>query len=177
LAGIGRRIAALRQRAGLTQDALSQRVLVSLTAVKAWEAGRSLPRLEQAVKLADCLGVSLDTLVHGGDQVVEPPPAPSMDQVDEANLIWALDFAERQAGRDIPAEKRVDLMLFAAAEFRRTQRMPPLPELDAYLLAASLHFIEDIIRVKGWDATTADRVHLMLVSYAKASGWFETPKP
>ena len=176
LAGIGRRIAALRLRAGLTQDVLSQRVLVSLTAVKAWEAGRSLPRLEQAVKLADCLGVSLDTLVHGGDQAAEPPPAPSMDQVDEANLIWALDFAERQAGREVDVEKRIDLMIFAASEFRRTQRMPPLPPLDQQLLAGSLRFVEFVAESRGETPDTAHRVRAMLASYAASLAWIADMK-
>ena len=140
-------------------------------------------KVSNAIALAEAAGVRLEWLLTGAGEMREgeaarpqSDPVPTMDQIDEANLIWALDFAERQAGRDIPADKRVDLMLFAAAEFRRTQRMPPLPAFDAYLLAASLHFIEEIVKAKGWTATTGDRVHLMLVSYGKASGWFENPK-
>lgn len=50
-----------RREKGLTQAELAKKVGVTLRAIQNWEAGR-LPRLDDATKLADALGVSLDEL-------------------------------------------------------------------------------------------------------------------
>lgn len=60
---IGRNIRALREKKGLTQRALADSVLVSFQAISAWERGLSIPDLENAVRLANYFGVSVDALL------------------------------------------------------------------------------------------------------------------
>lgn len=58
---MGERIKELRKRDGMTQEELGAKVGVSAQAVSKWECG-SVPDTELIPKLADCFGVSIDTL-------------------------------------------------------------------------------------------------------------------
>ena len=60
---IGGNIRILREQKGLTQRALADNVLVSFQAISAWERGLSVPDLENAVRLAEYFGVSVDALL------------------------------------------------------------------------------------------------------------------
>ena len=60
---IGANIRSFREKKGLTQRALADNVLVSFQAISAWERGLSIPDLENAVRLAEYFGVSVDTLL------------------------------------------------------------------------------------------------------------------
>ena len=60
---IGANIRMFREQKGLTQRALAENVLVSFQAISAWERGLSIPDLENAVRLADYFGVSVDALL------------------------------------------------------------------------------------------------------------------
>ncbi len=65
---IGVNIRTLREQKGLTQRALADNVLVSFQAISAWERGLSIPDLENAVRLADYFGVSMDALLTQAGQ-------------------------------------------------------------------------------------------------------------
>ena len=60
---IGINIRTLREKKGLTQRALADGVLVSFQAISAWERGLSVPDLENAVRIAQYFGVSVDALL------------------------------------------------------------------------------------------------------------------
>lgn len=62
LTQIGKNIRAYRLRQGLTQRALADNVMVSFQAISAWERGLSVPDLENAIRLANYFGVSVDAL-------------------------------------------------------------------------------------------------------------------
>jgi len=62
LTQIGKNIRAYRIKEGLTQRALADNVLVSFQAISAWERGLSVPDLENAIRLANYFGVSVDAL-------------------------------------------------------------------------------------------------------------------
>ncbi len=68
LTQIGKNIRAYRMREGLTQRALADNVLVSFQAISAWERGLSVPDLENAVRIANYFGVSVDALFAETDQ-------------------------------------------------------------------------------------------------------------
>lgn len=58
----------LRKRRGvknLSQDALSEQLFISRQSISKWENGDATPDLENLVKLAEVLEVSLDELVLG----------------------------------------------------------------------------------------------------------------
>ena len=61
----GAAIKALRERKGLTQKQLAERVLVSDKAVSKWETGKGLPDISLLEPLARALGVSVSELLSG----------------------------------------------------------------------------------------------------------------
>ena len=65
---IGANIRMLREQKGLTQRSLADNVLVSFQAISAWERGLSVPDLENAVRLAEYFGVSVDALLTQNGQ-------------------------------------------------------------------------------------------------------------
>lgn len=69
---VGRRIRALRERAGLTQEDLAERMEVSRQAVSKWEANLSRPSAENLIRLAKLLDVDLAELI-GSPQAPRPP--------------------------------------------------------------------------------------------------------
>ena len=68
MAQIGRNIRELREKKGLTQRALADSVLVSFQAISAWERGLSIPDLENAIRIAEFFGVSIDALLRQAGQ-------------------------------------------------------------------------------------------------------------
>lgn len=78
---LGTKIADLRQRAGMSQDTLAERLEVSRQSVSKWETDASVPELEKLVRLAEIFGVSLDELILGKPpectpERAEPVPVP-----------------------------------------------------------------------------------------------------
>ena len=61
----GRRIASLRQRAGLTQNDVAEVCLVTVQAVSKWERGLSCPDALMLERIAFALGVQIQTLFGG----------------------------------------------------------------------------------------------------------------
>ena len=59
---LGERIAQLRREAGLSQEALAERMGVSRQAVSKWEKSQSFPDTENLLALAALFGVSADEL-------------------------------------------------------------------------------------------------------------------
>lgn len=76
---MGRRIRARRDKMGLTQYALAERIEVSQGAITAWENGRRAPKWDELPRLSQALDVSgawiIDPLIddHGtpGGSTVE----------------------------------------------------------------------------------------------------------
>lgn len=62
---LGRRIAALRQKAGWTQAELARRIHVSTSAVGMYEQGRRVPAVPILVALSQEFEVTTDYLVSG----------------------------------------------------------------------------------------------------------------
>ena len=69
------RVAAARKAAGLTQEALGEKLGVSRQAVSKWESGQAVPDLDTVAKLCLALGFSADYLLFGREDA--PAPAES----------------------------------------------------------------------------------------------------
>ena len=67
----GEKLQSLRQKAGMSQDALAERLNVSRQAVSRWERDGTMPETEKVVALADIFGVTTDYLLRN-----QPCPAP-----------------------------------------------------------------------------------------------------
>lgn len=63
LTGFGRRLAAVRQRKGLSRRELAELAGLDHTSFARWEAGEVYPGLVALVALMDALGVSLNCLL------------------------------------------------------------------------------------------------------------------
>ena len=61
----GETIRRLREKKGMTQEALAERIFVSGKAVSKWETGRGLPDIALLEPLAEALGVSVIELMNG----------------------------------------------------------------------------------------------------------------
>lgn len=59
----GRRVREAREKAGLTQKAVAERLRITRSSVANIEAGRHRILIHQAVDIADVLGVSVDELL------------------------------------------------------------------------------------------------------------------
>jgi transcriptional regulator with XRE-family HTH domain len=66
-AEVGRRVRLARERAGLTQDVLAARVLLSRTSITNIERGRQKVLLHTFCSLADALGVAAAVLLPDED--------------------------------------------------------------------------------------------------------------
>lgn len=62
---IGNQIREHRQRLGLSQDELAQRLYVSRVTISHWETGRTLPDVQSMLLLANLFGTTIDEMVRG----------------------------------------------------------------------------------------------------------------
>ena len=62
---IGNQIRERRQRLGLSEDELAQRLYVSRVTVSHWETGRTLPDVQSMLLLANLFGTTIDEMVRG----------------------------------------------------------------------------------------------------------------
>lgn len=60
---VGKRVKEVRERKGMTQEALAAKVDISTTHVSVIERGLKVPKLDTFVALANALGVSSDELL------------------------------------------------------------------------------------------------------------------
>ena len=76
----GERLRQLRIDAGLTQDALADRLGIKKQTISRYENSEREPNIRTAKKLADALGVSLESLVHGFGNTVNSKSELSIDE-------------------------------------------------------------------------------------------------
>jgi transcriptional regulator with XRE-family HTH domain len=110
---LGRRIAALRSRAGLTQQELAERVAISRVALSNLESGRSVPGERTVTLLAGVFDLEPHDLVDGSDYPIAkaerlPQAAARYTRADlllalcERDLSW-LEGAPRRVAEDVVA--------------------------------------------------------------------------
>lgn len=54
-----------RTEAGLSQDALAEKIFVSRQTISNWETGKNYPDINSLLRMSDVFGVSVDTLLKG----------------------------------------------------------------------------------------------------------------
>ncbi|MBQ4569169.1 MAG: helix-turn-helix transcriptional regulator [Ruminococcus sp.] len=64
---LGEKLKLSRNRMGLSQEVLAQKLRVSRSAVAKWETDKGIPDVENLKALAELLGVSVDYLLSEGD--------------------------------------------------------------------------------------------------------------
>lgn len=79
VATFGDRLAAAREKSGLSQAALAKRLGVKASTVRKWEDDLAEPRANRLSMLAGLLGVSMGWLITGTGEGVEAPDVDTLD--------------------------------------------------------------------------------------------------
>ena len=100
---IGARLASLRERRRLTQEAAAAGLKVSYRALQKWEAGDARPVWRNLERLAEFYGVSEEYILSGSEQ--PPTPEGQLDRieakVDELRELIELITATRSTTRTL----------------------------------------------------------------------------
>jgi transcriptional regulator with XRE-family HTH domain len=110
LVSIGKKIAALRTGASLSQDRLAEILMVSRQAVSAWENGKSAPSIDNVIELSKVFSVPFESILcldetpeidpldpyegHEREYIVRSVIAGSL-QLDFGNLLYHSTGGER----------------------------------------------------------------------------------
>ncbi len=86
---ISERLKEARQKTGMTQDQVAEKILVSRVTVSHWENGKSLPDIVSLLSLSDLYGISLDELVKGDSKMTEKVKKDAKDANNNKGLIRA----------------------------------------------------------------------------------------
>lgn len=68
---IGKNIRDLRERSGLTQEALAEKLFVTRQTVSNYETGKTRPDLDMLIRIAETLGTDANTVLYGIPQSPE----------------------------------------------------------------------------------------------------------
>lgn len=115
---------ALREKMGLSQQELGEKIGVTQQSVYAWERGDAMPKLSTAIALSELYGVSIDYIL--GRDSSENKEQPTVN--DDGLRAWAI---ERVSGLSDPALERVrDFLagLEAGQEIGAAQAAAPDPD-------------------------------------------------
>lgn len=68
---IEKKLKEARANAGLTQEQVAEKIIVSRQTISNWERGKSLPDIVSIIKLSDLYQISLDELLKGDTKMKE----------------------------------------------------------------------------------------------------------
>ena len=74
---VGEKIQYYRKKSGLSQEELGQKLLVSRQTVSLWEMDKTLPTVDNLLRLRDVFSVSIDALLSDADPMEEAAPQPT----------------------------------------------------------------------------------------------------
>ena len=96
---IGKRIAHLRKEKGLTQEELAGHMGVSPQAVSKWENDQTCPDISALPKLANLLGVSVDELLEGRENLPAVRVLPPEQRRDIKDMMLRITVDSAQGDR------------------------------------------------------------------------------
>ena len=96
---IGKRIALLRKEKGLTQEELAGHMGVSPQAVSKWENDQTCPDISALPKLAKLLGVSVDELLEGRENLPAVRVLPPEQRRDIKDMMLRITVDSAQGDR------------------------------------------------------------------------------
>lgn len=99
---IGERIRMLRQTGGMTQEAFSEKMGVSVQTISRWENGRTYPDVTAVPQIAACFGVTADYLL--GMEVSRPSARllETMELFETTTRLEAEDLLKRFSEESFP---------------------------------------------------------------------------
>ncbi len=81
-----------RQKSGMSQDQVAEKIMVSRVTVSHWENGKSLPDIVSLISLSDLYGISLDELVKGDSKMTEKVKNDAKDASNNKRLIGIISI-------------------------------------------------------------------------------------
>ena len=84
---ISEKLKEARQKAGMTQDQVAEKIMVSRVTVSHWENGKSLPDIVSLISLSDLYSISLDEFVKEDSKMVEKVRKDAKDANNNKRLI------------------------------------------------------------------------------------------
>ena len=84
---ISEKLKEARQKAGMTQEQVAEKIMVSRVTVSHWENGKSLPDILSLISLSDLYSISLDELVKEDSKMVEKVRKDAKDANNNKRLI------------------------------------------------------------------------------------------
>ncbi|MBR6314012.1 MAG: helix-turn-helix domain-containing protein [Clostridia bacterium] len=84
---ISERLKEMRQNAGMTQEEVAEKIMVSRVTVSHWENGKSLPDIVSLISLSDLYSISLDELVKGDSKMTEKVKKDAKEAKNNKRLI------------------------------------------------------------------------------------------
>ena len=84
---ISERLKEIRQNAGMTQEELAEKIMVSRVTVSHWENGKSLPDIVSLISLSDLYSISLDELLKGDSKMTEKVKKDAKEAKNNKRLI------------------------------------------------------------------------------------------
>ena len=130
---IGKRIAALRREKNLKQDDLAQMLEVSPQAVSKWENDQTCPDISLLPKLAKILGVSVDELLSGKQElqpVVTLAPEDQRKDIKDMVLRIVVDSADGEKVRVNLPMALVQLAMEMGMEMPQVSGNDALKDID-----------------------------------------------
>ena len=130
---IGKRIAALRREKNLKQDDLAQMLEVSPQAVSKWENDQTCPDISLLPKLAKILGVSVDELLSGKQElqpVVTLVPEDQRKDIKDMMLRIVVDSADGDKVRVNLPMSLVQLAMEMGMEMPQVSGNDALKDID-----------------------------------------------
>lgn len=130
---IGKRIAALRREKNLKQDDLAQMLEVSPQAVSKWENDQTCPDISLLPKLAKILGVSVDELLSGKQElqpVVTLVPEDQRKDIKDMMLRIVVDSADADKVRVNLPMSLVQLAMEMGMEMPQVSGNDALKDID-----------------------------------------------
>ena len=130
---IGKRIAALRREKNLKQDDLAQMLEVSPQAVSKWENDQTCPDISLLPKLAKILGVSVDELLSGKQElqpVVTLVPEDQRKDIKDMMLRIVVDSADGDKARVNLPMALVQLAMEMGMEMPQVSGNDALKDID-----------------------------------------------
>lgn len=68
---IAKKLKEARKQAGMTQEEVAEKILVSRQTISNWENAKSYPDIMSVIELSDLYAISLDTLLKGDEQMMK----------------------------------------------------------------------------------------------------------
>ena len=160
---IGKRIALLRKEKGLTQEELATHMGVSPQAVSKWENDQTCPDISALPKLSKLLGVTVDELLEGKQELPAVRVLPPEERKDPKDMLLRItvDSADGDKVRVNLPIALVEASMEIGMGMPMINDVEPLKGVDMKKLLELVHqgFVGNLVEV---DSAEGDKVRIFV---------------